>query len=241
MGTSKGYEAPTSPQWGDLKTQVTHAARDGRPSGDLAGDIVRNYIHVSNGRGTHTRSNSLSNKSASTVARNIASFFSLIGQYGLRETLRRTGLEFLQGKSSDEILLTLLDYLGGSSSTINDVDARNALSSILDDLFDQAEDYEEIEMQLQEQASNNMLEAILHKFFGQYIFEQFCRTFYERLVARVGEEKAEAFLEGICDYINSRVDDISTHQELGQIDWNGEQGLSITNEILEDTFEIYGG
>lgn len=241
MGTSKGYEAPTSPQWGNLKTQVTQTARDGRPSGDLAADITKNYIQASRGGRNQATRNSISSKAANTVARNIASFFSLVGQYGLRETLRQTGLDFLQGKSGSEIILTLLDYLGGPSSTINDVDARNALATIVDELCDGAETYDDIERVLEEQANGNMLEAILHKFFGRYIFEQFCRTFYERLVARVGEEKAETFLDGIRDYIDSRLVDISNHHDLEGIDWNGEQGLEITNEILEDTLDIYGG
>jgi len=241
MGTSQAYEAPTTPQWGDLKTQVTRAASEGRPDHDLARDIVTNYIWTSRDSGNQTAHGSGGNKSAAIVAKNVAAFFSLVEQNGLREALKQTGLEFLQGRSGTEIILTLLDYLGGSSSTINDVDARNALAAVLDDICNAAEDYDDIETLLEEQANEEMLNVVLYKFFARYIFEQFCRIFYERLEIRVGEANAEAFLDGIRDYINSRVDDVSSHQDLDTIEWNGEEGLSITSEILEDTLEVFGG
>ena len=96
------------------------------------------------------------------------------------------------GKPVSEVLLGLLDRLGGNSSTIDEADARQALSDLQEELFAEATDAEKIEAVLLDAAQN--LENLLERFFGYYIFEQFSRVSFERLVQRVGDLKATSFL-----------------------------------------------
>lgn len=44
MGTSKAYDAPTTPQWKNLKTSVTKLARKGRPGTTDSERVVRGYV-----------------------------------------------------------------------------------------------------------------------------------------------------------------------------------------------------
>jgi len=99
------------------------------------------------------------------------------------------------------ILAGLLDKIGGPANTIDDVDARNALARLQDKLLTDAEDPHEVEQILSAQASE--LEAVLIEFFSFYLFEQFCRVFFERLMQRVGELKAQPFLNDIESFIRS--------------------------------------
>ena len=44
---------------------------------------------------------------------------------------------------------------------------------------------------------------MLRDYFGAYLFEQFCRVFFERLVQKKGEPKALAFLSDIKEFIKA--------------------------------------
>ena len=44
MGTSKGYGAPTTPQWSRLKREVGQATGDGAVSADDAAALLANFV-----------------------------------------------------------------------------------------------------------------------------------------------------------------------------------------------------
>lgn len=246
MGTSKDYEAPSTPQWGELKSDITREAKEGRPTSDNAQNIISKYIKSNGGaRSIGNGQGIVGGKSAVSVARNIANFSSLINQYGVRETFRLLNLGGLQGKDIFEITNTLIDYFSDSSSTIDDVDARNALTTLLDELFEDNEenigDSEAIEDIFQRKFNIEDVNNHFSKFFAYYLYEQFCRVFYERLVTRVGEDQASSFLDGIKDYLISQVDSLHYDKDLTSIDWGGQEGQIVTAQMLEQTLYIFGG
>lgn len=138
-----------------------------------------------------------------------------------------------------EILAGLLDHLGGSSSTLDDVDARAALSRLQDELLGDAEDAAEVERILAGQAAQ--LELVLEMFFGFYLFEQFCRVFFERLVQRVGETRAHSFLSEIEGFLRSALVNRTVGRDLAGIDWTGSEGRTLVTDILESTLRVFGG
>jgi hypothetical protein len=85
------------------------------------------------------------------------------------------------------------------------------------------------------------LESLLNHFFGYYLYEQFCRVFYERLARNVGSSNADSYLSNIFDTIKSALEYMTHDRDLSQIDWTGTDGQSIIDQILQDTFEIFGG
>ena len=243
MGTSTAYEAPSTPQWSKLKDEVTRLARRDRPDAVSAESVLRDYIAANGGARqiAHGSGSVGRNREAQAVARNLAGFISSVGIIGAREALRQLGVEELEGKSVGEISLLLIAYLGGPSSTIDGVDARNALSRLRNDLFKDAETPEDIERILEEYAQGEKFYILLFNFFGYYLFEQFRRVFFERLAERVGESRAIAFLGGILDFIKSALRHITLDQDISKIDWAGEQGAAIADDILQRTLEVFGG
>lgn len=242
MGTSKGYNAPTSPQWTNVKREVTRLVRHGRPSPSSVRKIIRDYIIANGGPRGMAGGGGVAggSKAAQKIAGNLAGFLSSVDSLGFQEALRQVGLESFVGKPVKEIVFSLLDYFGGPASTINDVDARKGLSDLMDELFGDAET-EEVEQIMETVSQREELGNVLLKFFGYYLYEQFCRVFYERLVAGVGETRAEEFLDEIRDHICSVLKNETLNQDISKIDWSGEQGKVITDNILQETLEVFTG
>ncbi len=237
MGTSSPYSAPAS--WAGLKGEVTRAAA-GALSRTSAAKIVRRYVRenggakeISRGRGTSVGSG----RAAAAVARALGGFVSNVATVGLDEALRRARLDALIGRSAVEILDGLLDRLGGPASTIDEVDARNALASVRATILEDATTPAEIEAILVEQAAS--LENLLAQFIGFYVYEQFCRVFFERLVQRHGEAKAESFLDQIRDFIVSTLANRTPDRDLTKIAWDGTEGRNLIREIMETTLSIF--
>lgn len=241
MGTSASYNAPTSPQWRDLKREVTRLARQGKPSPTGIRGILQNYVKVNNGSSrVASRGGSTGRgRAAQSVARNIGQFFSSVADVGFRETFEQAGLGLLEGKSVGEIAHSLLAYLGGQSSTIDEVDARKALSDLMDEILDDADSLEDVEEAMGTISRGESLDDMIRRFFGYYLYEQFCRVFYERLVARIGDMQADEFVDEIRDYICNALKHVTRHQDVSQIDWNGSQGQQIADKLLQDTLEVF--
>ena len=175
---------------------------------------------------------------ARAVAGRLGGFVADVGSVGLAEALQRAGLGELVGRPVGEVLNGLLDYLGGSSNTLDDVDARAALSKVRDELLRDAETAEEVEAILAAQATD--LGSLLQQFCGFYLFELFCRVFFERLVQRVGETRAYSFLTDIEAFIRSALANRTFGKDLATLDWSGSAGQSLITELMETTLQVFG-
>jgi hypothetical protein len=243
MGTSAPYDAP--PNWGELKAEVTRIARDANIPEARLRRLVQSVVHANGGRTEMARGGRQgaaggagSAEPARAVAGRLANFISDVQQYGLAEAAKRAGLGDLGGKPVSEVLNALLDRLGGDSSSIDDADARQALSDLQEELLAEAQTVDEVEAILSDEALN--LESLLERFFGHYIFEQFSRVFYERLVQRVGAQQAISFLVQIKEFIQSSLAGRAMERDLSKVDWGGAEGTNIVSEICSQTLEVFG-
>jgi hypothetical protein len=243
VGTSAPYDAPSS--WSDLKGNITRAARAEIVAGPRAKSLIRSLIAHNGGRNEMARGgrqgargSAGSAAPARAVASRLGAFIADVGSLGFAEAAARLGLGDLSGKTVSEILLGLLDKLGGDSSTIDDADARQALSDLQEELFAEAADAEELEVILLNAVQS--LETILERFFGYYIFEQFSRISFERLVQRVGDLKATSFLGQIREFIQSALANRAAETNLSKVDWAGAEGAAIVSQILDQTLEVFG-
>ena len=241
MGTSTNYNAPTSPQWKNLKTKVTKLARQGKLSPSNIRKILQDFVaanYYPSGR-TSGSGGTGQARAAQAVAQKIGGFFSLVDDIGFHEALKRVGLGSLEGKSLDEIALLLLDYLGGPSSTLDQTDARAALSDLMEEFLDDADTPEDIEEVMETISHGESLDSFIQNFFGYYIYQQFCRAFYNRLVDKIGDRQADESIGDIRDYICGTLKDVISDRDVGQIDWHGSQGQQIVEEILRKTLEVF--
>ena len=240
MGTSTNYKAPTSQEWSNLKGKITRLMRPVRPSSSAIKGILQDFVSVNYGSsGGTARGGDTRGGVAQSVARNIGGFFSSVAEVGFREAFRLVGLGFLEGKSVREIGYSLLDYLGGSSNTMDQVDARKALSNLIDGILKDADNLEKVEEAMEAIAHGESLNNLIQRFFGYYIYEQFCRNHYEHLVARIGEVQADKRIDDIKGCIFDTLRHLTRHQDVSQIDWNGNQGQQIVEKILLYTLEAF--
>jgi hypothetical protein len=239
MGTSTGYSAPGS--WGPLKSEVTRAANKGAASAATAGSIVGHYIQQNGGAarmsGGGGSGGTVGGSAGRAVAQRLGGFISAVAEVGLEEALRREGLADLAGRPLQEILAALLDRLGGPASSIDDVDARTALARLQEEILKSAETPEDVERILKEQALD--LDVVLRDYFGLYLFEQFCRVFFERLVQKRGESKALAFLDDIKEFIKATLVNRVDRRTLSKIAWAGAEGAKLCSEIMHATLTVF--
>jgi hypothetical protein len=241
MGTSTNYNAP--PSWSALKGEVTRAARGGPLTQSKAADLVSGLIASNGGgramaRGAGSGGGSVGGGGAArTVAQRIGGFIANVGTVGLNEALRREGLGEFIGRPIREILAALLDRLGGPSSTIDEVDARAAMARLQDELYAEADDAQAIEALMTNEAEN--LGSLLAKYFGFYLYELFCRVFFERLTRLVGDMKASSFLGEIKSYIAAALANRLGTRDVSSVNWAGSEGQRMSMDIMEDTMSVF--
>lgn len=242
MGTSGSYSAP--PSWGKLKGQVTRSASGGHLSRTSASRLMKGFVSYNGGASRIARHSGgggvvAKGRAAQGVARRLAGFVSDVGELGFENATKKAGWSDLVGRPINEVISALLDRLSGDSNTLDDVDARMALSTLQDEYFSSATTTEELGELIIAQTAR--LELFLLDFFGHYLYEVFCRVFFERLVQRVGEMKAYSFLADIRDFIRSTLSNRTAVRNLSDIDWDGVSGQTMIQEIMETTLTVFGG
>lgn len=238
MGTSTDYSAP--PNWGELKGEVTRAGHDSLTR-EKAGQLLRNYISTSGGASkiASGRGQLGSGKSAQHIARSLGDFVRQVGEVGLAAALTRNGLQDLVNRPAQETIIGILSLCGGKEGSIDAVDARNALSRTIDDLCKNATTAAEVESVLGSITNGQSMVDLLTTFFGNYLYEQFCRVFFGQLIQKHGEQRAESFLGDILDYIKSRLKNYTLGINAIGIDWFGAAGDRLSTRIMEDTLTIF--
>lgn len=238
MGTSADYSAP--PNWSNVKSDVTRNGGNA-PTPTKARDFVRDYISENGGSGRMSsgRGQLGSGKTARSAARSLGGFVSAVSRDGLNKTLQDNGLGDLVGKSVTETLFGIVSLCGGTDGDIDSVDARNALSKTLDEVCKDASTPEELEALLTEQMQGNKLGALMIRYFGNYLYEQFCRTFFGQLIQKHGDVKANSFLRSIRDVIKSGLANETVNTDLTKVDWFGREGSQMAQTILNNTLSVF--
>lgn len=256
MGTSAGYDMPTGGDWTPLKADATNFVKNGGRGSVSPGRLLADYMKanggarsIASGRGKGSSSTGSSGGSktggrggtnaARSVGRNLGGFLSNVGTVGLEQALRDANLVELIGKSAKEVVSGLLDALAEPGSTLDEHAARLALAKLNDDLLKDAETYEDVEQALSQALDHVGLAQILASFFGHYLYERFCRDFYESWVKRVGSSQAARSLKSVKDYIESRIKAKLTGRDLGKVKWHTSEGLRLTQQVLQDTLEVF--
>ena len=260
MGTSKGYKMPSGGEWGPLKREATDFAQNVGIKPMAPQPLLTHYIRVrgNSGGGSSTgggdgggqresgateggagRGRGGAWRAGVCTAHKLGGFLSRVGEVGLAETLRETGLGDLVGRPASEISLALLDELAGPASTLDQAAAREALVELNDDLLAEAETFDDVEVALAKVLDQGGVFEILLRFFGHYLYSCFCRDFYERLLKRVGESRAAQSLKSIKDCIQSAVKAKLTGHDPKKFNWRGADGKKLSEQVLAEILDIY--
>ena len=255
---------PTGGDWGPLKREATDFAQNVGVKPVLPQSLLRHYIGVrsgttgsiggiagggavgpggggSGGGGGGAGGGGRAKQWAGGVAtaRNVGGFLSRVGDVGLAEALREVGLGDLVGKPAGEISTALLDKLAGPGGTLDQQAARQALMELNDELLAEAKTFEDAEEALSARLDQLGLLDILFRFFGRYLYECFCRDFYERLLKKVGSSQVAHALKSIKDCIEAAVKTKLAGRDVRALDWRGTEGQLLSEEVLGEVLDIF--
>lgn len=262
MGTSKGYDMPTGGDWTPLKHEATRFVKEEGQGPVSPLKLLSDYLRanggargiargaggsgggsglggVGRGGGGHGGGGGRGGRGARNVGRNLGGFLSSVATLGLDEALREIGLEDLIGKSAEEVTTGLLDALAAPGSTLDEHAARLALAKLNDELFKRAQTYDDVGRVLSQTLDQQGLARILASFFGHYLYERFCRDFYETWMKKVGASQAARSLKSIKDCITSSLKAKLAGRDVTRVNWRGREGLKLTEQVMQETLEIF--
>jgi len=249
MGTSTGYGMPTGGGWKPLKNAATSFVKDGGQGSVTPKNLLGTYLLANGGAqamaqgrgGTSGRSSGRYRigSSAKKTGTKFGGFLSGVATKGLDATLQDAGLAHLIGKTATEVCAGLLEAFTPAANTLDDHATRSALSNVLTDLFNPDASYEDIELLLNQAIGDKGLMTIMGNFFGYYLYELFCRDFYEVWQKKVGAEQAKRSLCQVKECIFAEVESKLVQKDIQSFDWSGPEGASLVEQIMQDTLEIF--
>lgn len=251
MGTSKGYGMPVGGDWTPLKKAATSFVNTKGQDLASVGNLLNSYLKANGGVQAFVRGQAGSQQSSRTgsqqgsgtagrkTGQNLGGFLASVGDLGLDKALREAGLSDLIGKSATEVSTGLLDFLAGPANTLDEQAARSALTKINDELLKDTQTYDDVDKAFSKSLDKDRIERIVTTFFGYYLYELFCRDFYEQWVKKVGTDQANQSLYSVKDCIEWSLKSKLTNKDVAKIDWYGQQGQKLIQQIMQETLAIF--
>ncbi|WP_394970957.1 hypothetical protein [uncultured Croceitalea sp.] len=244
MGTSKSYKATVTgqPQWGNLSSSVTKSCVGTTVPDNNLKNILSKFTNVIGGSKKAGRANSkIAGRGGIRTAQKMGGFLGGFSASGgnLKQTLESLGLNNLVGKSAEDIINNLIEYCSGTSSTIDDRAAKEAIRKLMEEMTSGAETFEELENKLKASLDKESLQEIIIKYFGYYILEHLSVMFYEKLVREKGKTECSNLFKQIKDFIKSRLKEMNKTNPLKDMDWGSNDAVRIIKNILEDVLKVF--
>lgn len=241
MGTSSSYKPPTKGNWGEIKRDLSRIAKSATfPDKKVLG-VIGKFISEKGGGGSTIQSaHGNWTKAPREAIKRIGGFVSDFGHFGFAEALNKHELGHLIGKSAQEIIAGLIDYFGGSGNTRDETNTRRAISSTMDMFMKESDTPEKIQEIFKNILNPGSFQEFLLTFLGHYIFQQFCSIKEEFLNSKMKERNSEDLIKQIERAILAAVKNKSLDIDFSKVDWKGEEGDDIKDEIIAKTFRIFG-
>ena len=224
MGTSKGYIAPTRPEWSKAKRAVSTYLKNG--DSDSRANAVAKYAEAMRFGNAGSGGSPSYGSSFSSAAGNVLSFARGIAENGLDDTLIQFGRSDLIGKSADTIIHELLTQFTNHNATIEDSLASEALSTAFDVLgVESPEDMAKID-----------LDAFLLELIIAFVNNNFDFRFYEKVSRGRTPENTRTILQDVHEYIDGTLRSNLSTTEIDKIDLSRMGADSIVSTMLDDAF-----
>lgn len=230
MGTSAGYSLPTGGNWSKLKRDVTNWVSMGATDPESVGRVVGSYVEAHHGASQAAQQMS----HAAQAGSRFAGFASGVAQNGLVETLTRFSLSQYIGRSASEVLRGIRDFLIGDNSLLEDDIVQNSFVDFYEEQLLTDNSFEGLERTLKQADIGDML----MRFFGHCIYRQFVTGFHERMMARVDIPTTKNKLALVKDYIFTKLRVVIHGKDLTMVDWNGNEGSTLSGQILESAWRF---
>jgi hypothetical protein len=230
MGTSSDFRGGRSAEWTSLRRASTSFGKEGGV--ELGGRVLARLVAALGGAGAAT-SAAIAGAGV-PAAQRVGALGSGLAGPGLTPTLETLGLPTLVGASRFEVIEGLLDEIAGAGDALEEQAARTAALDVLQELFGDAETYEELEgVTLDEDG----LLSVLHSFFAAYVYARLAPALDERL-NRLGDPKLVRRREReMREYTAAAVQLELEGFDLAHMDWAGPDGKALLEASLAAVFE----
>lgn len=219
MGTSKGYQAPTTPEWKRAKGSLTRYMNSN-------GDSGKRNKAVSDYAAAHVQGSSFQ-RMASAGAK-ILQIYQLIASVGAEKAFEELGLAHLIGKNPDEVFNGIIDYFSDGSGELEDGIVKSTISQLLIDM--KIDDLQDLQ--------NYSFEEFFMKFVITYIEVDFKTMYYEKIMSDRTPDEAKALIDNINSYISYSISAQYEANELAKVDWKSVDGQAIIENKCKECYEL---
>lgn len=224
MGTSKGYIAPTKPEWSAAKRAISTYLRN--RDTESRTNAISKYAKAVLAGGTNSID---SNSSVSIAAGRIIAFARGVAENGLDKTLRQFGREDLIGKRPEIVINELIDGFTNHSSTIEDSLALTAISAA----------FGVLKIYSPEDLANIDLNAFLVEMIIAYVNNDFDFRFYEKISQGRTPETTHSILTDIHGYIDGTLRLTLKSVDIYSVDLQRMSANTIVAEMLNDAYNVF--
>ena len=216
----------------------------------LEGQILRNYhkavrslVRAAGGRAKVSSGSSRAVGHAGVViAGGLVSAISEIVKNGLYDWLNRTGVATLEGKSCQDVLNLIRDYISAGVAGLDNTAANEALECVMEEIGERiGDDIEAFDAAMAVLLASNDLKDMLDRFFGMYIFSHLSQNFKEKLEYDKGTEVMNETLNEIKDLILDDIHRSRDGRDTASIDWGTEEGRAFIQQEFDRIIYILSG
>lgn len=221
MGTSKGYIAPSTPNWSSAKRGVSGYVSN--PSDYNLKEAVSKFAKAMNADET------ISNRAFAAFS-NFVSFVSSSKSNGFSQALNNLGKNYIADLPPEEVFNELINAFS-EGNTVDDIIANNCISEAL----------EVLEIKTFEDLSNIKVNNLIKELVCQFAKQKFAQMFSEQIQNKCANViTANKRLEEIQNYIYYTLKDNLTSEILSQVNPLDLANEEIIIRAMKDAFDILG-
>ena len=230
--------------------QVNPPAHIAKRQRQLEGQIRRNYhravrnlVRAAGGRAKVSSGGSRTIGHAGVViAGGLVSAINEIVKNGLSDWLNRRGVATLEGKSCQDVLDLIRDYISAGVAGLDNTAANGALECVMEEIGEKiGDDIDAFDAVMAGILASDDLKDMLDRFFGMYIFSHLSQDFKEKLEFEKGTKVMNETMNEIKDLI---LDDIHRNhggRDTASIDWGTEEGKAFIQQEFDRIIYILSG
>ncbi len=204
---------------------------------------VRNLVRAAGGRGKVSSGSSRAIGHAGVViAGGLVSAISEIVKNGLSDWLSRRGIHSLEGKSCQDVLDLIREYIEDGIAGMDNTAANEALECVMDDLGEKiGDDFAAFDAAMVGILASEDIKDLLDKFFGMYIFSHLSQDFKEKLEYEKGTKVMNETMDEIKDLILDDIQRSRGGRDTVSIDWGTEEGTVFIQQEFDRIIYILSG
>ncbi len=232
MGTSSDRTAGSRGAWTPLKraaTSYTRAASGGSGGGSgRAQRVLASHVPVLGGAGAAAASA----RAGRTGVQRLGGLLAGIGGPGLAPALHGLGLGDLVGRDRFDVLDRLVTLIGGDGGDLDSQAARDALCDVLEELFAEADSWEELEAV---SVTPDEVRRLLEMFVARYVYNR-----VPVIAERLGRLTDPEAVRRADDEMRRLVEDLVAIRLPANpivVDWSGPEGQAIAGETMRSVYE----